>query len=290
MLIRVKRWKSIILSPGISIIVAILGAIAIFLSEANALYLLPIDIFIGGLLVYEIKARTLFKGPNYPILAIFMLLQSLTGSSLIGCLLALTALLGLILAINSYENTDNTRALYSFFLICGTTALWQRSFLLLIPVLIAAFITLKAMSFRGVVAIILSLLTPLILCLSAGFISPERIIEEYTQSWTPIFLTNNLEALRPTLYSAIAIIVVCLAMFLTAYGYPAKQRAANMSILVLSLATILPPIFVTEVADQFLPLMNVCIAYQIAHFAATRSFGWIAIILFWLLIPALFLL
>lgn len=284
MLSRAKRWKSLTLSPGVSVIFAILGAILIFFRSNEAIYLLPFDIAIGALLVYEIKARGLFKGPNFPVLAVFMLLQAVSGYSLWGCVIALVGIVGLTLASHNYENKENTRLIFSLFLTCGIGALWHRSFLFLTPVMMAGFIAMKALSMRGIVAIFLSLLTPAILCLSIGIITPDQIIAEYSRPLTPVFMVENMWSQRVIIATSTAVIIACAIMFLPSYGYPAKQRTRNMAIIIAGLLTIVPPLLASEVATEFVPLLNVIIAYETAHFAATRDFGWIAVVISWLIL------
>lgn len=284
MLSKSARWRAFILSPGVSIIVAALGALLVVLFDSSGLLALPLSAAMSVLMAYEIKARRLYRGPNFPFVALFMLLQAVSGSSFAGCLIALVALTGLILACHCYDDRSQTRAIFSFFLICGVGLLWNRSYALLIPILFFVFAAVRAMSLRGVVAILLALLTPSILLFPTGIVTPNAVMAEYSSSW-PLIIDMQVPGQQfISVLVPIGLALVCaLTMFLTAYGYPAKQRACNMAVMVLTAGAMLLPIIDYANADQFMPLINLCIAYHIAHFASTRAFGWVAAVILWII-------
>lgn len=284
MLSKSARWKALILSPGVSVIMAASGILLVVLYSASWLLSLPLSVAISALMVYEIKARRLYKGPNFPFAALFMLLQAVSGNSISGCLIALVALLGLIMACHCYDDKSQTKVTFSFFLICGVGLLLDRCYALLIPILVFVFVSVRAMSLRGVVAILLAIFTPAILLFSIGVVTPDAVMSEYSRPWPQIIDVQASGQQFITVVATAGLALICaLAMFLTAYGYPAKQRARNMSVMVLTAGAILLPMLDFADASQFMPLLNLCIAYHVAHFASTRTFGWIAAVLLWMI-------
>lgn len=287
MLNRPERIKSIMLSPGVSIILAILGATFIVFSAPQWFITLPLSLVVGVWMTYEIKSKTLFKGGNFPFLANFLLLQSLTGQSVTGAVFALVSLAGFILAIANYENRSNTRMIFTYFLICAVGLLLNRSFAMLIPVMFFVFVAVRAMTFRGFVAIFLAILTPVILLLPTNILDIDSVFREYTAPWLTIFQTSDVNL--QVIVSCVVALMVTLMIFLTAYGYPAKQRAGNMAMIVLTFGAMLLSLVDIFDSSAFLPLLNLCIAYQCAHFAATRTFGWLINLLLALVVCVLFI-
>ncbi len=284
MLSKSARFKAFILSPGVSVIMAAAGMLLVALFNSGGFLSLPLSAAMSALMVYEIKARRLYTGPNFQFAALFMLLQAVSGNSIVGCMIAFIALSGMIMAWYCYDDNSHTRSIFSFFMICGVGLLWNRCFALLIPILIFVFVTVRAMSFRGVVAILLAILTPAILLFSAGIVTLDTVTAEYARPWMPIIGIQTFgKQFIPAVVTAGLALVCALAMFLTAYGYPAKQRARNMAVMVLTAGAILLPISDLADAGQFMPLLNLCIAYHVAHFASIRTFGWIAAVMLWII-------
>lgn len=265
MLDRPTRIKNLILSPGISLILAVVAFCAMLPGNWPAAIL---SIPVCGLMVSNIKARALFRGPNFPFAAIFMALQAATAASLTGTAMALCLSLALTALYLCFQRPDMTRTLFLIFLCCGFGALWMRGFLFLAVALEIAVVLLRAFSLRGFTASLLGLITPLIILGGFGVVTPADLAATYS---TPMIPGVNVRWLLP---AAVGLLFGILT-FLPSYGYPAKARARNMAMLGLTFCALpLPCIDSLNCAD-YLPLLNLCAAYNVCHFAASRSFGWV---------------
>lgn len=269
---RTSPLQNVLLGPIVSIVLAIAGLGVIITSGAEQWLIGLISAAIGALGVYQIKGRGLFKGPNYPFIGIFMVLQAAMLPGLISTLLALMALAGTIGIMLCFQRRDNTRLIYLIMLICGFGALGARCFLLLAGALMVELMFVRAFSMRGFVASILGLLTPLIILAGFELYDPLRLIKLYDSHW---FFNANI----PALAAAIPAVMFGLSMFLTVYGYPAKQRARNLAIMSLTACAIIMSVVDCANGDDYLSLINLTSAYWVNHFAATRRFGWPAILL-----------
>jgi len=264
---RAARIKSLLLSPGVSIAVALIGLIEL---TGYRDWWLPaaLSAAVGALMVYEIKARTLYRGPNFPFIGLFMLLQAAVNPTLTGCLTAAVAAMAMTALFLCFSRPGETRTIYLIGLFCGVGALGARCFLMLAGALLTALVLVRAFSMRGLVASLLGLLTPLIILGGFGLYNPDRLIEIYSGPWLIGF---NL----PTLSAGAIAAMFAIAMFLPSYGYTAKARARNMAMLGLTAWAIALPILDSVHHTDYLPLVNLCAAYNVSHFAATRRFGWI---------------
>lgn len=264
---RAARIKSLLLSPGVSVAIALIGLIEL---TGYRDWWLPaaISAAVGALMVYEIKARALYRGPNFPFIGLFMLLQAAVNPTLTGCLTAAVAAMAMTALFLCFSRPGETRTIYLIGLFCGVGALGARCFLMLAGALLTALVLVRAFSMRGLVASLLGLLTPLIILGGFGLYNPDRLIEIYSGPWLIGF---NL----PTLSAGAIAAMFAIAMFLPSYGYTAKARARNMAMLGLTAWAIALPILDSVHHTDYLPLVNLCAAYNVSHFAATRRFGWI---------------
>lgn len=257
--------KNIILSPGVSVILGLLG-IAAMLPSAWLAALLSVPVC--GVMVSNIKARTLFRGPNFPFAAVFLALQAATAASWSGTAMTLYIALALTPLFLCFQRPNETRTFFLIFLGCGLGALWMRAFLLAGAALLIAILLLRALSPRGVVAALLGLLTPPIILGGFGLLDVFTLIKDYSM---PLILSISPEWILSAAVSGL----FCMLTFLTAYGYPAKARARNMAILGLSACALILPCLDSLNAPDYIPLLNLCAAYNVGHFAASQRFGWI---------------
>lgn len=262
---RATGLNNFLLSAGISVIVGLLAASMML--PANWL-MVVLSVAICVLLVYDIKARGLYKGSNYPFIGLFLTLQAVTGASWTGTLVALYYALALTVMFFLFQRKEQTKTIFLIYLFCGLGALWLRSFILVGASILISFILMRSFSFRGLVAALLGLITPLIILGGFGLLDIFTLIEDYMQ---PFVIGYNPDLI----FSSAVALLSGLVMFLPSYGYPAKQRARNMSMLGLTVCAIVMPCVDFLNMGQYMPLLNLCAAYNVAHFAATRRYGWI---------------
>lgn len=267
-----SRPERILLGPGGSITITLVSLGAFLLINPAEWIVGLLSVIIGAFGVYQIKARGLFKGPNLPFIGLFMAMQAATISSLPATMLAMVDIGAMVLIMLLFQHPEQTPLIYLIMLVCGLGALGARCFLLLSPALMIALMFVSAFSMRGFVASILGLLTPAIITIGFGLYNPESLLLIYGGVWF-----NGFDV--AILVAAIPAALFALITFLTAYGYPPKQRARNMAMLSLTATAIALSIADSANAADYVGVINICSAYWTAHFAATRRGGWLAILL-----------
>ena len=269
---RSSRLQTALLGPVASIVPAVAG-LGIMIDTGSSQWIMGLmSAAIGAFGVYQIKWRGLFKGSNYPFIGLFMILQAAVLPTFTSTLLALIAQVASVGAMLCFQQRSLTRLIFLIMLICGLGALGARCFLLLAGALMIELMFVRAFSMRGFVASVLGLLTPLIILAGFGIYNPLRLIELYDSRW---FVDLNV----PALVAAIPAVVFGLSMFLTVYGYPAKQRARNLAVMSLTASSIIMAIVDSANGADYLSLINLSSAYWVNQFAATRRFGWPALLL-----------
>lgn len=262
--------QRVLLSPSASVVISLVAAAWLIVGQNQWLGTL-FSVALGIFGAYQIKARTLFKGANFPFAALFLALQAATRPTLLGNIFGATAFTALIVAMLLFQQRQQTRVIFLIMLVCGFGALGARCFLLLSPALTIALAIMGAFSLRGLVASVLGLLTPLVIAVGFGLYNPLNLLEIYSSPWL-----DTLD--YPMLIAAIPALLFALVMFLPAYGYPQKQRMCNMAILSMTLSATAMAIVDPVHADDYIVLINLCSAYWATHLAATRRHGWLAII------------
>ncbi len=262
--------ERILLGPGGSIAIALVSLGVLLLLNPGEWIVGVLSVIIGAFGVYQIKARGLYKGPNLPFIGLFMAMQAATVSSLTATLMAVVTIAAMVLIMLLFQHREQTPLIFLIMLVCGLGALGARCFLLLSGALMIALTFVGAFSFRGFVASVLGLLTPAIICIGFGLYNPESLLLIYGGEWFNGFNISVLVAAIPAALFA-------LITFLTAYGYPPKQRARNMAMLSLTAAAVALSIADSVNASDYVGLFNLCSAYWVAHFAATRRGGWLAV-------------
>ncbi len=269
MIDRATRLRDQFLSPGTSIAFGIVAAVNLI--PGNWLTAV-LSALVGALMVYDIKARGLFKGENYPFVAIFLFLQLATHATWRGSVIALFVAVALSVLYLMFQRAYETKTIFLIYFLCGIGALWQRSFLFVGVALYIVIILLRAFSLRGLVASLLGLVTPLIILGGFGLLDVYTLIENYMQ--IPV------AGIEPQwIFAASVAVLFGAVMFLPSYGYPAKQRARNMAMLGLTVPAVLLPCVDVVHMDLYLPVLNLCGAYSVGHFSATHRYGWIAALL-----------
>lgn len=278
-----QRFKLPLLSPGISIITALMGAAIMIGRDTSSIWVLLISVAAAALITVEIKARKLFRGPNFPFAGFFMLLQAVMPQNITGCCIALFVALTLILAIANFMNGNSMRLIFTIMLACGAAAMWWRPFLLIVPVMLLIFLMERALSLRGFVAAALGLIAAAILLFASGLADIETVLTAYSEPLFTFKWPVADHSMRAAIVStAIAAALTNLIMFLPSYGYPAAQRTANMSTIALTGCALLLG-FVIDFGNvmTYMPLLNLCTAYQMGHICATKPGGTILAACFW---------
>lgn len=269
MIDRVTRLKSVMLSPVLCIIVA-LPFFAILYMQSPVVAFLSVGVC--ALMVYNIKSRTLFKGPAFQFIPLYLGLQWWCNDDYVGSIIALVVALILTVLFLYSSRPEETKLYFLIFLGLGIGALWYRSFVLIGCAVFIVMIFLSSFSMRGLVGSFLGLLTPLICLTVCGVLDIFSLIETYSE---PFEFGINM----PWTFISVVAVFYALIMFLPTYGYPVKMRSYNMSMMGLTVCSILLPWLDSLHITYYLPMLGLCAAYHVSHFAAHYRFGWIGAVL-----------
>lgn len=265
---KAERIKNVALSPGVSVLVALLGAVGLLFTGFFSWVAVVLSVLAGAFMVFVAKGRALFRGSAFPIVALYLWLQAAIAADASGSLLALIAVGAIAMLFVCFANPGNTRIPFLTYLVCGLGALVSRSYAMLAIALFMPAILMHIFSMRGLVASLLGFITPLIILAGFGLYDPLELVDLYGYGW---FIGADPFSLASVAVAAVSVLLT----FFKAYGYPAKMRAGNMAMIGLTAVACVFPFIDSANALSYLPLINICSAYNLTHFAATTRFGWI---------------
>lgn len=176
-------------------------------------------------------------------------------------------MLCVLVLFTGYQQKGRRQFVFLISFILSLCSLFDYVFVLYLPVFVIGFIQMKMFSFKGFLAMLLGVFTPYWIVWGAGFAGigelqlPELVISK------ELFLS---ELQLPELYRILLALVVGTVLgvinLFKLISYRLQLRSYNGFITVLALFTTLLIIIDIRNTGIYLMMLNVCVAYQAAHF------------------------
>lgn len=227
-------------------------------------------VLIAMLLLVLNKVFNFVRSVTYILVsALFVLTMAnpLSGSVLnVGTGLALVLVLGTFVLFSSYQDKHAQRSIFLVFTIITVCAMFQWAFVMLLPAFFLGFLYMRAMNFKGVVAALLGMFVPFWILLGMGIVAP--------QDFNPLEIQAVWDALEISQLRALLInvgIVALMAMVITTlnllkiFNYRLQLRVYNAFFMLVTILTIVTMCVDYQDIQIFVPLLNVCLAVQLAH-------------------------
>lgn len=190
-----------------------------------------------------------------------------------GVLLALAVNVFIFLMFSCYDNPRDTSRVFLGFLIISCGATMQYCFTVFIPIgwIIAA--QMKIFNLRTFLASIFGILTPWIILLGFGIVGPDDFHEPQVIDIFRAFEENSaFYLLTITAFTSSLVIIAIILNLSRTISYNSRARAFNGALTVVALVTILSIVFNYNNFFAYLPLLNVCAAYQVTHLLVNHKF------------------
>lgn len=240
-------------SPHTSMLLNIAGILAI----GTLLHLLNKTFsFIRSVTALNVSAFLMLEAGN-PYLSI---------CSLNGSIICIVVLAAAFIMFNAYNKRNAQRSIFSTFalLMLGTTA--HYSCLYLIPVFILGFIQMRAMTLKGFLAMGVGLITPLWILLGFGIVTPDDLeLPSMHNVWGSLSSLQSWTLLSSAIASAVIMVSLMALNLMHIYSYKTQIRAYNGFFSILSVATIIMMAADYGNIISYMPILNCCLAIQIAH-------------------------
>ncbi len=264
--------QRIILSPGVSLFVALSATLCMILRGGESWYVPVAILAASAVMIQTIKGENLFRGAYMPLAGLLPAAVMALPTDAAGLAMLATALTGYITLSLCFQRPQATRTIFTIYLMLGCCMLWQSCFAYLAAAMLPVMLLMRAFSMRGLAAALLGVLTPAILILPFAPDYAEELLAAYAVE--PTFGHST-----PLLAVSAVALLAALATFLPAYGYPAKARARNMSMIALTVCSVAMALADFGRAEAYTSLICLCAAYNLTHLASLKRNGWIYAVL-----------
>ena len=220
----------------------------------------------GGILLALNKVFTFVRSMTHLFVSAFFLLQLAHPSGLVslnaGTLLGLVGAVTLMPLFASFQDSHAQRSIFLIFALVATGVMFHYGFLMLIPVYLLGFANMRVLDFKGVLAMLIGLVTPYWIVLGLGIVSP---MDAHLPQWALMERPQLTVQFGMALATSALGIVLMVMNLLTVVNYRMQPRVYNISLM-----TILVMVIITLCLDYhdlavFLPLLNLMVAVQMAQ-------------------------
>lgn len=191
-----------------------------------------------------------------------------------GTAICLALVVALFFIFEQYGMTQTSQqSIFMTFAAMSLCCAFHYAFIFLLPVVIVAFIYMRATDARGYIAMMLGIITPYWIILGLGLAEPSQIhFPDFKAMWSP---PNGgsvpAVAVVVAVVSALLTVAVTLFNFRTMSNFGIQSRAYNALFVLLSLFTIVAMCVDYRDVMLYVPTLNLCLATQVAHLYTDSS-------------------
>lgn len=190
-----------------------------------------------------------------------------------GMMLSVITLFLAGIVFSTYQSPYPQRRVFLTCVILSTCCMFQYAFVYLIPVIIVGFIQMRAMTMRSAMAMFFGFVTPFWIALGTGIVTLDSFLSPvYSNVWSGIDNADMKYIVALVVTIVVLTIVLIGVNVLQIINYKMQVRAYNGFFLVLSVCTIIVMAIDYTNVLVYLPMLNVCLAIQIAHLFSTKKY------------------
>lgn len=229
---------------------------------ANVLCLL----LTGGILLAVNKVFTFVRSMTHLMVSAFFLLMIASPSDLVsfhaGTLMCLITAVTLLPLFASFQDSHAHRSIFLIFALVATGTMFHYGFLVLIPAYLLGFANMRVLNLKGVLAMLIGLVTPFWIVLGLCIVSP---FDAQLPQW--MLLQRPQMSLQFALAVSIAVlgIVLMVTNLFTIMNYRMQPRVYNIFLMILLVMVIIAACLDYHDLAVFLPLLKLMVAVQIAQ-------------------------
>ncbi len=230
---------------------------------------------IAALLVLLNKLFNFVRAFTFVFSSMFLLLElasPLSSARLgVGTLMALLLVGGVFLLFSQYmQRGQSQRSIFLVMAVLSLCTLFHFAFIFLIPVFFVGFLYVRAMSIKGFVAMLLGLATPLWIGVGFGLIDPLAYQHANVAAiWAARDFSRLPIDILTAVVTAVVTIVFTVINLMTVLNYRLQTRVYNAFFVVLSMLAVAAMAIDFNNIIDYLPILNLCLAIQVAHLFTT---------------------
>lgn len=232
------------------------------------------NLAIGYAMVVISKQFNVMRSLSRLVATMYILMQAATpmvmGQFYGGTLMSVTLILATAILFTTFASKTSVRRVFLLFFTITTGSLWCAPSILYIPILFIALAQMRIFRLRFIVAAIIGIVTPLWILLGFGLITPEQLNPPHVISIPGSISSIPFDLLPAAMLTATLGLFFFMGNLMKILSYNAQIRAYNGYIILLQFSTFVMMIVNVDGFADYLPVLNMTVAYQIAHFFAER--------------------
>lgn len=230
-----------------------------------------LTILIMAMMIGLNRTYNVLRSMTWLPVGLFAIMQAAVPREIIflssGTLLCLVVSICLFLIFSTFDNPVHVRTVFLTFLLLSLGSAVQYCFIFFIPVFWIVCMQMRVFTARGFIGSLLGIATVWVILLGFGLVSPSDIhIPHITNLFEAIDLHSAMYLLTVVAITTFIMVISIVANLMKTIAYNARARAYNGAILVVSLASVLAMVFDYDNMLAYLPLLNMCAAFQITHY------------------------
>ncbi len=220
----------------------------------------------GGIMLALNKVFTFVRSMTRLFVSAFFLLMLANPSCLVslnaGTLLCLVSAVSLLQLFASFQDSHAQRSIFLIFALIATGTMFHYGFLVLVPAYLLGFANMRVLNIKGMLAMLIGLVTPFWIVLGLGIVSPS---DAHLPQW--LLMERPQVSLQLGIAAATAVLgIVLMAMnLLTIVNYRMQPRVYNIFLMILLVTVVIAACLDYHDLAVFLPLLNLMVAVQLAQ-------------------------
>ena len=235
-------------------------------------------VVVTGVLLYFLnKSFSFIRAVTTINVSVLFVLEAacpyLTTGSPKGAIMCMVMLVAAFILFGSYNRRNAQRSIFITFVILMLGAWLHYACLYLIPVFMLGFMQMRSMSLKGFLAMGVGLLTPPWILLGSGLVPISALsLPKMQNVWCALSHSESWLLLTVAIAEALLLVGLSIVNLMQIYSYKMQIRAYNGFLSILALATLAMMAIDYGNILSYLPVLNCCIAVQVAHaFTSSRN-------------------
>lgn len=243
----------------------------------SALLNLALNFMIMTMMLVVNGAFNVMRATSKLPVGLFIIMQAAVPSELLvfnsGTLLALAVIICIYLMFSCWDHPWPMRRVFLVFAILSLGCAVQYCFLVFIPVFLLMCVQMRIFNSRTLIAAFLGIATVWINLLGFGIISISDFhLPELQSIFAAPDLMDVLYMLIVAGFTATLLLTATLLNLVKTIAYNARARAYNGALVLIALVAVAAMLLNYNNVLAYLPLLNMCAAYQLTHYFVNHAF------------------
>jgi hypothetical protein len=190
-----------------------------------------------------------------------------------GTILCFVLVMGALILFGNYENKYAQRPIFLVMCLLGFGAMVNWAFVALIVAFVLGFAYMRAMNWKGFMAVLIGLFTPFWIVMGLGLVSfSDFKLIEFNAVWDTIEVGQLRSMIVWTVAVIVATIVLSTINLFSIFNYRLQLRVYNAFFLLVTVLSIVGMCIDYRDMFNYVPMLNLCLAVQVAHAFTISTF------------------